>query len=89
MILGCVRACRYAGLDCHLVLRGTKQGAERDPGMVGNLLVDRMVGAHIHQVIAVFARVCVSTGTTTAVDVCMCKETTCCFRYTAGEQRTV
>ena len=42
--------CRYAGLDCHLVLRNTKQGAERDPGMVGNLLVDRMVGAHIHQV---------------------------------------
>ena len=45
-----VLACRYAGLDCHLILRNSRQAAENDPGMVGNLLIDRMTGAHIHQV---------------------------------------
>ena len=43
-------ACRYAGLDCHLILRNTRQAADNDPGLVGNLLIDRMTGAHIHQV---------------------------------------
>ncbi|CAL5226871.1 g9743 [Coccomyxa viridis] len=43
-------AARYAGLDCHLILRNSRQAAENDPGMVGNLLIDRMTGAHIHQV---------------------------------------
>jgi len=45
-----VVTCRYAGLDCHLILRNSRQGADSDPGMVGNLLIDRMTGAHIHQV---------------------------------------
>ncbi|CAL8464045.1 g3580 [Coccomyxa elongata] len=43
-------AARYAGFECHLVLRNNSQAAEQDPGLVGNLLVDRLVGAHIHQV---------------------------------------
>ena len=55
------------------MLRNTKQGAERGPGMVGNLLVDRMVGAHIHQVIASLQGVCVSTGTTTTGDTGVCE----------------
>jgi hypothetical protein len=42
--------CRYAGLECHLILRNTRQAADSDPGLVGNLLIDRMTGAHIHQV---------------------------------------
>ena len=41
---------RYAGLDCHLILRNSGQAADSDPGLVGNLLIDRMTGAHIHQV---------------------------------------
>ena len=43
-------AARYLGLDSHLVLRNSAQGAAADPGLVGNLLVERMVGATIHQV---------------------------------------
>ncbi|CAK0786246.1 hypothetical protein CVIRNUC_009459 [Coccomyxa viridis] len=43
-------AARYAGLDCHLILRNSGQAADSDPGLVGNLLIDRMTGAHIHQV---------------------------------------
>lgn len=43
-------AARYAGLECHLILRNTRQAADSDPGLVGNLLIDRMTGAHIHQV---------------------------------------
>lgn len=43
-------AARYLGLECHLVLRTSKEAAERDPGLVGNLLVDRLVGAHLHLV---------------------------------------
>ena len=41
---------RYAGLECHLILRNAQVLADRDPGLVGNLLVERLVGAHIHQV---------------------------------------
>ena len=51
-----VISCRHAGLECHLLLRNSKQAAEQDPGMVGNLLVDRMVGAHIHQVGSTFCK---------------------------------
>ena len=40
---------RYLGLECHLVLRNSAALADSDPGLVGNLLVDRLVGAHIHQ----------------------------------------
>lgn len=43
-------AARYLGLEPHLVLRTTTRGAEDDPGLTGNLLVDRLVGAHVHQV---------------------------------------
>ncbi len=39
---------RYAGLDCHLILRTSRALADADPGLVGNLLVERMVGAHLH-----------------------------------------
>ena len=46
----CEIICRYAGLDCHLILRNSCQAADKDPGLVGNLLIDRMTGAHIHQV---------------------------------------
>ena len=38
------------GLDCHLVLRNSRALADADPGLVGNLLVERLVGAHVHQV---------------------------------------
>ena len=41
---------RYAGLETHLVLRNSRTLADKDPGLVGNLLVERLVGAHIHQV---------------------------------------
>ncbi|KAK9846169.1 hypothetical protein WJX84_000841 [Apatococcus fuscideae] len=43
-------AARYLGLECHLILRNSRQLADQDPGLTGNLLLDRMVGAHIHQV---------------------------------------
>jgi len=41
---------RYAGLDCHLILRTSRALTDGDPGLVGNLLVERMVGAHLHLV---------------------------------------
>ncbi|PSC68993.1 pyridoxal phosphate [Micractinium conductrix] len=43
-------AARYLGLDCHLVLRNSRHLADADPGLVGNLLVERLVGAHVWQV---------------------------------------
>jgi len=43
-------AARYLRLDCHLILRNSRALADGDPGLVGNLLVDRMAGAHIWQV---------------------------------------
>ncbi|KAK9814762.1 hypothetical protein WJX72_011104 [[Myrmecia] bisecta] len=43
-------AARYLGLDCHLVLRNSRALADADPGLVGNLLVERLVGAHVHQI---------------------------------------
>lgn len=42
-------AARYLGLDCHLILRNSRTEADNDPGLVGNLLVERLVGCHIHQ----------------------------------------
>lgn len=39
---------RVGGLEPHIILRTSKPG--EDPGLVGNLMVDRMVGAHIHLV---------------------------------------
>ena len=45
----CSLAHRYAGLDCYLILRNTRSKVDSDPGLVGNLLVERLVGAHVHQ----------------------------------------
>lgn len=45
------QAClRYAGLECHLILRNAASLVDQDPGLVGNLLVERLVGAYVHQV---------------------------------------
>mmetsp|Transcript_8612 Transcript_8612/g.28210 ORF Transcript_8612/g.28210 Transcript_8612/m.28210 type:complete len:314 (-) Transcript_8612:139-1080(-) len=43
-------AARYLGLDAYLILRNNKVAAEKDPGLVGNLLVERMIGAYVEQV---------------------------------------
>jgi len=43
-------AARYLGLDCHLILRNSRQLADADPGLVGNLLVERLAGAVVHQI---------------------------------------
>ncbi|DBA68980.1 TPA: hypothetical protein ACH3X2_013152 [Trebouxia sp. C0005] len=43
-------AARYLGLDSHLILRTSRELADSDPGLTGNLLLARMVGAHIHTV---------------------------------------
>ncbi|XP_073100646.1 D-cysteine desulfhydrase 1, mitochondrial [Elaeis guineensis] len=40
-------AARYLNLDCYLILRTSKVLVDRDPGLVGNLLVERLVGAHV------------------------------------------
>lgn len=42
-------AARYLGLECHLLLRTSRLAVESDPGLTGNLLVERLVGAQIHQ----------------------------------------
>lgn len=43
-------AARLLGLECHLILRNGRMLAESDPGLVGNIMVDRLAGATIHQV---------------------------------------
>ncbi|OAY70152.1 putative D-cysteine desulfhydrase 1, mitochondrial [Ananas comosus] len=43
-------AARYLNLDCYLILRTSKVLVDKDPGLVGNLLVERLVGAHIELV---------------------------------------
>ncbi|WOL20165.1 D-cysteine desulfhydrase 1, mitochondrial [Canna indica] len=40
-------AAKYLYLDCYLILRTSKVLVDKDPGLVGNLLVERLVGAHI------------------------------------------
>ncbi|MFS7996655.1 putative D-cysteine desulfhydrase [Helianthus anomalus] len=40
-------AAKYLNLDCFLILRTSKLLVEKDPGLTGNLLVERLVGAHI------------------------------------------
>ncbi|KAK6148240.1 hypothetical protein DH2020_019152 [Rehmannia glutinosa] len=40
-------AARYLNLDCYLILRTSKVLVDKDPGLTGNLLVERLVGAHI------------------------------------------
>ncbi|CAI5496655.1 unnamed protein product [Closterium sp. Naga37s-1] len=43
-------AARLAGLEAHLILRTSRALADSDPGLEGNLLVERMVGARVHLV---------------------------------------
>ncbi|KAG2486910.1 hypothetical protein HYH03_014409 [Edaphochlamys debaryana] len=43
-------AAKYLGLDCHLILRTSRQLVDSDPGLIGNLLVERMAGATVHMV---------------------------------------
>ncbi|KDO46413.1 hypothetical protein CISIN_1g019410mg [Citrus sinensis] len=40
-------AAKYLNLDCYLILRTSKVLVDQDPGLIGNLLVERLVGAHI------------------------------------------
>ncbi|CAI0400204.1 unnamed protein product [Linum tenue] len=40
-------AAKYLGLDCYLILRTSKVVVDQDPGLTGNLLVERLVGAHV------------------------------------------
>lgn len=51
-------AARYLGLDCHLILRNSRALADADPGLTGNLLVERLAGAVVHQVSDPFSRSC-------------------------------
>ncbi|MCO5559988.1 hypothetical protein L7F22_013592 [Adiantum nelumboides] len=43
-------AARYLNLDCYLILRTSRTQVDEEPGLVGNLLVERMVGAQIELV---------------------------------------
>lgn len=43
-------AARYLGFECHLILRTSRVEVDRDPGLTGNLLVDRLTGALLHKV---------------------------------------
>ncbi|KAI4964400.1 hypothetical protein ZWY2020_005849 [Hordeum vulgare] len=43
-------AAKYAGLDSYLILCTSKLLVDKDPGLVGNLLVERLLGAHINLV---------------------------------------
>ncbi|KAG6384716.1 hypothetical protein SASPL_153533 [Salvia splendens] len=43
-------ASNYLNLDCYLILRTTKDLVYRDPGLDGNLLVERLAGARIELV---------------------------------------
>ncbi|KAL3688961.1 hypothetical protein R1sor_015270 [Riccia sorocarpa] len=40
-------AARYLDLDAFLVLRTSRTVVDEDPGLTGNLLVERLVGAHV------------------------------------------
>ncbi|KAL8457159.1 hypothetical protein ACS0TY_035126 [Phlomoides rotata] len=40
-------AAKYLNLDCFLILRTSKDLVDNDPGLTGNLLVERLVGAHV------------------------------------------
>lgn len=40
-------ASNYLNLDCFLILRTSKALLDKDPGLTGNLLVERLVGAHV------------------------------------------
>ncbi|KAI8473149.1 MAG: tryptophan synthase beta subunit-like PLP-dependent enzyme [Monoraphidium minutum] len=43
-------AARYLGLGCHLILRTSRALVDGDPGLVGNLLVERLAGAVVHKI---------------------------------------
>ncbi|KAK1390000.1 bifunctional D-cysteine desulfhydrase/1-aminocyclopropane-1-carboxylate deaminase, mitochondrial [Heracleum sosnowskyi] len=40
-------AAKYLNLDCYLILGTSKVLVDKDPGLTGNLLVERLVGAHV------------------------------------------
>ncbi|KAG8651573.1 hypothetical protein MANES_06G000700v8 [Manihot esculenta] len=40
-------AAKYLNLDCYLILRTSKVLVDQDPGLTGNLLVERLIGAHV------------------------------------------
>lgn len=40
-------AAKYVNLDCYLILATSTPLVDKDPGLVGNLLVERLLGAHI------------------------------------------
>ncbi|KAF8389643.1 hypothetical protein HHK36_024162 [Tetracentron sinense] len=40
-------AAKYLNLDCFLILCTSELQVEKDPGLSGNLLIERLVGAHI------------------------------------------
>uniref|UniRef100_A0ACD6A583 Uncharacterized protein n=2 Tax=Avena sativa TaxID=4498 RepID=A0ACD6A583_AVESA len=40
-------AAKYVNLDCYLILATSTLLVDEDPGLVGNLLVERLLGAHI------------------------------------------
>ncbi|KAG1670011.1 hypothetical protein FOA52_011167 [Chlamydomonas sp. UWO 241] len=48
-------AARYVGFPCHLILRMSRTEVDADPGLTGNLLVDRLVGATIHKAFCAWA----------------------------------
>jgi D-cysteine desulfhydrase len=41
---------RYAGMESHLLLRTSRVKVGEDPGLVGNLLLERLIGANIYTV---------------------------------------
>ncbi|KAL0917577.1 hypothetical protein M5K25_012650 [Dendrobium thyrsiflorum] len=43
-------AARYLNIDCYLILRTSKTLVDKDPGLTGNLLVERLVGAKVELV---------------------------------------
>jgi D-cysteine desulfhydrase family pyridoxal phosphate-dependent enzyme len=43
-------AAKLLGLDAHLILRTSAADVDDDPGLVGNLLVERLAGATLHMV---------------------------------------
>jgi D-cysteine desulfhydrase len=43
-------AASYVGLEAHLILRTSRTLVDDDPGLTGNLLVERLIGANLHLV---------------------------------------
>lgn len=43
-------AAKYVGLEAHLILRTSRALVDSDPGLAGNLLVERLIGSTIHLV---------------------------------------